>query len=290
MTTASEHPAATENTAARLKVGFIGLGDQGLPMATAIAEHGFDLHVWARRRTSLAPLAKTPHTAHDAVASLAAVVDLVALCVSTDDDVLRIVEDDVLPALRTGGIVVNHGTGTPENAQRLADLCAAYGVEVIDAPVSGGRPAAEARTLTVLAGGPDTAIADTTPVFDSFATNVVHLGRTGTGQMAKLFNNALLMLNQAAIADILELAAQAGLHAPDLVDALRLGSADSRALGLMNTMVNPDTVDHLSKVEALDMNLFEQAMRDAGVPAAATTARGLSGANRLPDVIDRLNP
>lgn len=118
----------------------------------------------------------------------------------------------------------------------------------------------------------------------------MHVGGTGAGQVAKLFNNALLMLNQAAIAGILELAAQSGLRAPDLVDALRLGSADSRALRLMNTMVNLDTVDHLSSVEALDMELFDRAMRDAGVDAGATTARGLSGAGRLPDVIDRLNP
>jgi 3-hydroxyisobutyrate dehydrogenase-like beta-hydroxyacid dehydrogenase len=278
------------STSERLRVGFIGLGDQGLPMATAIAEHGFDLHVWARRPASLTPLAGKAHTAHDTVAALAAAVDLVALCVSTDDDVLRIVEHDVLPALRRGGIVVNHGTGIPKNATRLAELCTPYGVDVLDAPVSGGRPAAEARTLTVLVGGPDAAVTVAKPVFASFAAHVVHLGGGGTGQMAKLFNNALLMLNQAAIADVLDLAAQAGLHAGDLVDALRLGSADSRALRLMNTMVNLDTVDHLAKVEALDMELFDQAMRDAGVTAAETTARGLSGADRLRTVIDRLNP
>lgn len=200
------------------------------------------------------------------------------------------VRDDILPSLNAGAIVVNHGTGTPNNAQHMARMCSAAGVDVIDAPVSGGRPAAEARTLTVLAGGPTTAISTATPVFRSFASNIVHVGGTGAGQMAKLFNNALLMLNQAAIADILKLATQAGLHASELIDALRLGSADSRALQLMNTMVNPDTVDHLSSVEALDMELFDHAMREAGIDAASTTARGLAGANRLPEVMGRLNP
>lgn len=289
MTPAAEPRSTTTDQAAPLRVGFIGLGDQGLPMATAIAEHGFDLHVWARRATSLAPLASTAHTAHDTVASLAAAVDIVALCVSTDEDVLRLVEADILPNLERGGIVVNHGTGTPKNAHRVAALCTSAGIDAIDAPVSGGRPAAEARTLTVLAGGPDAAVATARPVFDSFASAVLHLGGTGTGQTTKLFNNALLMLNQAAIADVLELAPQVGLHAAGLVDALKLGSADSRALQLMNAMVNPDTVDHLSTVEALDMELFDEAMRDAGVEAQATTDRGLSGARRLPDVIDRLN-
>lgn len=172
----------------------------------------------------------------------------------------------------------------------MAALCAATGVGFVDAPVSGGRPAAEARNLTILAGGPSDSVATVIPVFRSFATNIVHVGATGAGQMAKLFNNALLMLNQAAIADILDLSARAGLHAPDLIDALRLGSADSRALRLMNTMVNPDTVNHLSAVEALDMELFDHAVRDAGIDATFITRRGLAGAERLPEVIERLNP
>jgi 3-hydroxyisobutyrate dehydrogenase-like beta-hydroxyacid dehydrogenase len=271
-------------------VGFIGLGDQGLPMATAIADQGFALQAWARREASLAPLAGTPHTVHQSLASLANVSDVVALCVSTDDDVFRIIRDDILPAIRPGAVIVNHGTGTPENARRIAALCSSAGVGFVDAPVSGGRPAAEARTLTVLAGGPTETVATATPVFRSFATNVVHVGTTGAGQLVKLFNNALLMLNQAAIADILDLGTRAGLHAQDLVDALRLGSADSRALRLMNTMITPDTVDHLSAVEALDMELFDQAMRDDGIDAATATRRGLAGALRLPEVIERLNP
>lgn len=289
MTQAPEHGSTPDGTSANLRVGFIGLGDQGLPMAIAIADRGFDLHVWARRPAALAPLATTAHTVHETVASLAAAVDLIALCVRTDEDVLRLAEEDILPNMRRGGIVVNHGTGTPKNASRLAEMCEAAGLHAIDAPVSGGRPAAEARTLTVLAGGPAPAVAAARPVFDSFASAVVHLGETGTGQMTKLLNNALLMLNQAAIADILELAPNIGLDASNLTAALKLGSADSRALQLMNTMVNPDTVDHLSAVEALDMELFDEAMRDAGVDAEETTARGLSGARRLPSVIDRLN-
>lgn len=231
-----------------------------------------------------------PHVEHDSASSLASAVDSVLLCVGTDRDVLRIVREDLLLGLRPGAIIVNHGTGTPKNAQTLHSLGAEVGIEVIDAPVSGGRPAAEARALTVLAGGAESAIDAMRAVFDSYASHVVHIGSVGAGQMAKLFNNALLMHNQAAIADILQLAAQAGLDPVGLVEALRLGSADSRALQLMNTMVTPETVEHLSAVEALDMNLFDEAMRDAGVNAVVATARGLAGAHRLPEVIERLNP
>jgi 3-hydroxyisobutyrate dehydrogenase-like beta-hydroxyacid dehydrogenase len=269
-------------------VGFIGLGDQGAPMAVAIAERGFDLHVWARRPASLAPLDRVAHVAHDTASALAAAVDVLALCIGTDDDVLHLVERDVLPSLRPGGIVINHGTGTPANAARLAELCAGRGIAVLDAPVSGGRPAAEARSLTVLVGGPPEALAVADSILRSFATHVVHLGGAGTGQLAKLFNNALLMLNQAAIADLVELARNTDLAPAVLAEALKLGSADSRALRLMNTMVTRDTVAHLSHVEALDMELFDTAMRNAGIDSTAVTARGLSGAHRLGKTIEGL--
>lgn len=93
------------------------------------------------------------------------------------------------------------------------------------------------------------------------------------------------MLNQAAIADILQLATFAGLSAPGVVEALRLGSANSRALELLNTMITADTVDHLASVEAFDAELFDRAMRDADLDAEAVTSRALTGAARLHEVI-----
>lgn len=276
----------------RPTVGFIGLGDQGLPMATAIAEAGYQLNVWARRPASLQALGDTPHTAHATAAGLAAASDIVALCVSTDEDVLRLAAE-LVQHMRPGSLLVNHGTGTPRNAMRLAGLSAGGGIEALDAPVSGGRPAAEARTLTVLVGGTAAAAQRAEPVFRSFARHVVHLGGTGSGQLAKLFNNTLLMMNQASIADILDIAAQTGVDAVRLTEALKLGSAGSAALTLLNTMITPQTVGHLADVQALDMEIFAEAMREVPVDpaaAAAATARGLSGTRRLPGVIARLNP
>jgi 3-hydroxyisobutyrate dehydrogenase-like beta-hydroxyacid dehydrogenase len=218
-------------------VGFIGLGDQGLPMATAIAEAGFPLHAWARRPTSLDGLAEVPHQRHGTLAELAAACDIVCLCVGTDDDVLQLAE----------------------------------------------------RRLTVMVGGPQAAAEQCTPAFRSFSRHVVHLGDAGAGQTAKLFNNALLMMNQAAIAEIVELAIRLGLDPARLVEVLMLGSAASAALSLLNTMVRPDNVDHLASVEALDMELFDQAMRQAGIDPTQTTARGLAGAHGLTQLVHRLN-
>ena len=87
---------------------------------------------------------------------------------------------------------------------------------------------------------------------------------------------------------MLELATLIGLSPGTLMEALRLGSADSRALQLLNTMVTPDTVDHLASVEALDMEIFKDAMSEEHIDANAMTDRALSGARRLPDVTERL--
>ncbi|MET8956094.1 NAD(P)-dependent oxidoreductase [Streptomyces sp. NPDC004533] len=279
---------AEARTQERPVVGFIGLGDQGLPMATAIAEAGFPLHVWARSPASLDGLGKVPHQRHDTLGELAAACDIICLCVRTDDDVLELA-GQLLDGLRPGTVVVNHGTGLPGNAVRLTELCAKGDVAVLDAPVSGGRPAAQERWLTTMVGGPQSEAERCTPAFQSFSRHVVHLGEAGAGQTAKLFNNALLMMNQAAIAEIVELAVELQLDLGRLVEVLKLGSAASAALSLLNTMVRPDNVAHLSGVEALDMELFAQAVREAGVDSTAVTERGLAGAHGLTQLLHRLN-
>jgi 3-hydroxyisobutyrate dehydrogenase-like beta-hydroxyacid dehydrogenase len=270
-------------------IGFIGLGDQGLPMAMAIAEAGYPLHVWARRPNSLDALGTVAHIRHDTTSDLAASCDIVALCVSTDEDVMQILTGGLLDGMHPGSVLVNHGTGTPHNAVRLTETCAHAGVDVLDAPVSGGRPAAQERTLTTMVGGPQPVAQRCEPLFGSFSRHVLYLGGPGSGQTAKLLNNALLSMNQANIADIVELAIQLRLDPSSLLEVLKLGSAASRALTLLNSMVRRDNVDHLSKVEELDMQLFDTAMTESGVNANFVTARGLIGARGLPALLSRLN-
>lgn len=121
-------------------VGFIGLGDQGLLIATAIAEAGYPLRVWARHPASLDALGDTEYVSHDTTKDLGAACGVVGLCVDTDDANMQIVTGGLLDGLRPGSVVVNHGTGTPGNAVKLTEACAEAGVDVLDAPVSGGRP------------------------------------------------------------------------------------------------------------------------------------------------------
>lgn len=134
-------------------VGFIGLGDQGAPMARAVGD-AHDLHVWARRPESLRALNTTGFTVADSVAGLAGAVDVLLLCLRDDDDILDLLEHrQLLNGLRPGSVVANHGTGDPGVNETIAERFAAHGVAYLDAPVSGGGPGARARTLTTFVGG-----------------------------------------------------------------------------------------------------------------------------------------
>jgi 3-hydroxyisobutyrate dehydrogenase-like beta-hydroxyacid dehydrogenase len=111
----------SNSTADALNVGFIGLGDQGGPMARAIGEAGFPLHVWARRPESLDILADVPHVVHASVPELAGACDMVALVLTDDQDIWDILEQQGLrKAFRPGAIIVNHGTGDPSENARIA--------------------------------------------------------------------------------------------------------------------------------------------------------------------------
>lgn len=271
-------------------VGFLGLDDDlGLPMATALAEAGYELHVWARGEESLEPLRGTHHVEHVSAADLGAACDLVGLCVADDDAVLHLASDGLLTAMRAGSVLVNHGTGLPRNADRLGRTASEHRVDVLDAPVSGGRPAAEKRRLTTYVGGSEELVARCTPVFRAFSAHVVHAGGPGTGQMIKLLNNALLFANQAANADVVELAVRVGLDPVTLVEGVRLGSGSSAALELLGTVFTPDTIDRAVELSVLDMRMFDDAMRDAGVSARQVSDRGMSGVRRLPDLVRRLD-
>ena len=110
--------------------------------------------MWAINPISFDAMGAVPHVRHQNTEELAAVCDIVCLCVSSDEDVMQVVAGGLLNGLRPGSVVVNHGTGTPGNAAQLTEACAPAKVAVLDAPVSGGRLAAQKRALTTMVGGP----------------------------------------------------------------------------------------------------------------------------------------
>ncbi|HSS26187.1 MAG TPA: NAD(P)-binding domain-containing protein, partial [Mycobacterium sp.] len=137
-----------------MKVGFIGLGSQGGPMARRIVEGGYPMTLWARRPATLEPFADTPAKVAESPAEVAAASDLVCLCVVGDDDIEEITGDQhgVLAAMKPGSIIAVHSTVHPDTCRKLAKKFGARNVSVIDAPVSGGGGAASQRRLLVMVG------------------------------------------------------------------------------------------------------------------------------------------
>ena len=214
------------------KVGFIGLGDMGGGMVTRIIQAGWPTVLWARRPESIEEFDGPGVTVAATPAALAAEVDLVGVCVWADDDVRDVVAGDtgVLAGCRPGTVIAVHSSVAPATCRELADMAAARGVALLDAPVSGGRQVALDGALTVAVGGDDAALARCRPVFESFASTIVHLGGVGAGQAAKLVNNALFAANLALADDALALGEELGIDAAALAEFVRVGSGRSYAL------------------------------------------------------------
>jgi len=216
-----------------MRVGFIGLGSQGGPMARRIVEGGYETTLWARREASLEPYADTAAKKAGSPAELAAASDLVCLCVVGDDDVREVLYGDtgVLAGLASGGIVAIHSTVHPDTCKEIAEKAAAQGVSVIDAPVSGGGPAVEEGKLLVMIGGDEDVVERCRPVFATYADPIVHLGPLGSGQVTKILNNLLFSANLGAAMSTLELGEALGVPRDKLCEVVSRGSANSKALG-----------------------------------------------------------
>jgi len=220
-----------------MRVGFIGLGSQGGPMARAIVDAGFDTTLWARRPASLEPYADTAAKTAESPAELGAASDLVCLCVVGDADVEEVVGGDngVLAGMAEGGIIAIHSTVHPDTCRKLAETAAAKGVSLIDAPVSGGAPAVAEKRLLVMVGGDADVVERCRSVFESYGSHV-HLGPLGSGQVTKLLNNLLFTANLANAKTTLELGEALGVSATSLGEVLTRGSGNSSALGSIAAM------------------------------------------------------
>lgn len=217
------------------RVGFVGLGSQGAPMARRIVDSGFPLTLWARRPTSLEPFAETSAAVAPSLGELGAASDVVGVCVVADRDVEEVLlgAQGVLAGMSPGGVVAIHSTVHPATCLRIAETAAAVGVAVIDAPVSGGGGAAAARALLVMTGGEDKDIERCRPVLETFGNPIVHLGPLGSGQMAKLLNNLVFTAQLSLAEDTFTFAASLGIDRAAMAQVLASGSGGSRAAGIV---------------------------------------------------------
>ena len=262
-----------------MKVGFIGLGVMGRPMAGHLAAAGHELHVWARRRQSAEGL---PAVWHDTPAQLGAACDVVFTIITSSADVERVAlgENGLIHGMAADSVLVDCSTIAPEAARRVAAALAARGIHLLDAPVSGGAQGAIDATLAIMAGGDAAVLERVRPLLDCLGQRIVHVGPNGAGQVAKACNQMIMVAAIEAVAEAMRLAGAAGVDPARVRQALSGGSAASRVLEIMGQrMVDRNFSAGIeARLHHKDFGLVLQAARKSGVlvPLTASVAQQLN--------------
>jgi len=207
-----------------LRASFIGLGAMGASMARHLHEKGLLVAVGNRTQQKAYDLAGDLGVDAPSIEGIASMSDVVALCVTADQDVLDNVAA-LLPHLREGSVVVDHSTVAPTTAQRAAQMLAEKGIAFLDAPVSGGVEGARNGKLSVMVGGDAAALEKARPVLEAYAAKVTHMGGVGAGQSTKAVNQVIVAGIAQAVTEGLALGEALGLEAEALLPTLGAGAA-----------------------------------------------------------------
>jgi len=211
------------------RVGFIGLGVMGKPMAINLLRAGYPLTVWNRTRSRMDELIAMGAYGASSPKEVAERSDVVITMVTDSPDVEEVIlgSNGVIYGARPGLIVIDMSTISPKVTRRIAEELSKKGVKMLDAPVSGGEKGAREATLSVMVGGPREVFEECLPIFEVLGKKITYMGPTGMGQMAKLCNQVICALNIQAVCEGLMLGAKAGLDLRKLLEAVSAGAACS---------------------------------------------------------------
>ena len=221
------------------RIGFIGLGIMGRPMALNLLNAGHQLAVYARRPEAATPLSDAGATACDSPAAVAQASDVIFTMLSDTPDVEEVIlgssPDDaraVIAGVTPGSVVVDMSTIAPGATRAIAARLADAGVSMLDAPVSGGDVGAQNGTLSIMVGGPEAAFRRVLPLFEAMGRNIVHIGGAGAGQVCKACNQIVVGHTILGVGEALLMAEAAGVDGAKVREALLGGFAASRILEL----------------------------------------------------------
>ncbi len=210
-------------------VACLGLGTMGGPMAGHVLDRGHDVVVWNRTAAKADDLVARGARRAATPAEAASGADIIVTCVSDSPDLEAVVlgEGGAIEGVHDGAVLLDCSTVAPSTETRIAEALAEKGVEVVDAPLSGGAEGARNGVCTAFVGGSDAAFAQAVPILEAFCKTITHLGPTGAGQAAKAVNQIIISGTYASVGEGLAYAEQAGLPLEALVEALSGGAADS---------------------------------------------------------------
>lgn len=259
-----------------MKVGFVGLGIMGRPMALNLLKAGHDVAVWARREQAMAPLLDAGAKAAKNPADVAKRSQIVVSMVGDAPDVAAVMlgSDGVAEGAEPGLVAVDMSTILPDAAREIAGKLGARGIDFLDAPVSGGEVGAISGALTIMVGGSEAGFAAAKPVFEAMGKTIVHIGPSGAGQVSKAANQIVTGVGVLMIAEMFNFVRKNGADPAKVREALMGGSGASKILenhgGRM--LARNFKPGFKSWMHQKDMNIVLQTAYKLGVPLPATAA------------------
>ncbi len=258
-----------------MRVGFIGLGTMGAPMARRLVEAGHDVVVHNRTREREEPLAALGAGRAATPRECAQGREVVFTMVADTPDLEAVVlgEDGVVHGLEPGAVLVDMSTVSPAATRRMAEEVERRGARMLDAPVSGGSEGAQKGTLSVMVGGPEEALERARPLLDVLGRTVTHVGGSGAGQVAKAVNQVIIAGTYASVAEGMALAMKAGVDQEALLQALSGGAAASWVLAnrARNMLRGEYPLGFRTRLHRKDLGIALAEARERGVsmPVAA---------------------
>ncbi|MGH8069930.1 MAG: 2-hydroxy-3-oxopropionate reductase [Candidatus Entotheonellia bacterium] len=256
------------------RVGFIGLGIMGRPMAKNVLSKGFPLAVYNRSSAAVDELAKLGARTCQSSREVAEHSEVILTCLPDSPDVEQVIlgANGVLEGARSGSIVADMSTIAPQVSIRIAEEAAKRGVQMLDAPVSGGDKGAIAGTLSIMVGGENEAFDQCLEIFQTMGRTIVHVGKIGAGGYTKLANQIMVALQLEAMAEGLVLGAKAGVDPALMVEAIGAGLARCGVLEVRAPTVLEGNFDpgFMIRLHLKDLRLALEAGHALGVPLPVT--------------------
>lgn len=286
------------------RIGLIGLGIMGKPMARNLPKAGYSLTVYSRSRSAVEALLADGAADARSSQEVAERSDVVITMVTDTPDVRQVILGDhsVLTGMRVGGIIIDMSTVSPSATREIAEVVKTKGVHFLDAPVSGGEGGAIAGTLSIMVGGDGEVFTSCLPIFQAMGKNITHVGGTGTGQLTKLCNQIAVAVTNLAMSEALVFAAKAGVNLEKMHQAISGGAAGSWQLsnlaprifqrdfapGFMVKLQQKDLRLVLQEADRLHLALPATSLVHSLFNALETAGAGDEGTQALVKVLEQL--
>jgi 2-hydroxy-3-oxopropionate reductase len=261
---------------AKDRVGFIGLGVMGKPMARNLIEAGHELVLFSRTRASVDEVAEDGGTAAGSPRELAEQADVVILMLPDSPQVREVLDGDdgLLAGAREGSLVIDMSTISPVVTREIAAEAGERGIGWVDAPVSGGDIGAREATLSIMAGGSDGDFARAKPLFEALGKTIVHVGPVGAGQVVKACNQIVVALTIEAVSEALVLGSKAGVDPATIIEVLSGGMAANKVMEVRgrNFLEHDFTPGFRIDLHHKDLGIALQTAREYGVALPNTAA------------------